>query len=152
MGWANYVQKVTSMTPTEMKKAIGEAIDGFYQNLRQKKEKAQQTGPGRKYIGQLPNQHGTAPGQFKRDLLPDPQAYFEAQGMKLRGRGEWRMTKCVFHDDSHASLSVNVHTGAYRCHACQAAGGDVLAFYRQQTGASFIDAAKGLGAWEVQHG
>ena len=51
MGWANYVQKVTNMTPTEMKKAIGEAIDGFYQNLRQTKEKAQQTGPGRKYIG-----------------------------------------------------------------------------------------------------
>jgi hypothetical protein len=39
MGWANYVQKVTNMTPTEMKKAIGEAIDGFYQNLRQKKKR-----------------------------------------------------------------------------------------------------------------
>ena len=151
MGWANYVQKVTNMTPIEMKKAIGEAIDGFYQNLRQKKEKAQGTGRTRG-IHQLPSQSGTASGQFKRDLLPDPQSYFEAQGMKLRGQGEWRMTKCVFHDDSHASLSVNVHTGAYRCHACQAAGGDVLAFHRQQTGASFIDAAKVLGAWEVQHG
>lgn len=139
------------MTPEKMKQLVGEAIGQFYANLRQTKEKAQ--GAGRvRGIHQLPFQSGTAPGQFKRDLLPDPQSFFEAQGMKLRGRGEWRMTKCVFHDDSHASLSVNVHTGAYRCHACQAAGGDVLAFHRQQTGTSFIDAAKALGAWEVQHG
>ncbi|PXX51045.1 CHC2 zinc finger domain-containing protein [Aquitalea magnusonii] len=138
------------MTPEKMKQLVGEAIGQFYANLRQKKETAQ--GVGREKIKQSSHYSGTAPGQFKRDLLPDPQSFFEAQGMKLRGQGEWRMTKCVFHDDSHASLSVNVHTGAYRCHACQAAGGDVLAFHRQQTGASFIDAAKALGAWEVQHG
>lgn len=134
------------MTPSEMKQAIGEAIEGFYRNLRQKKETAQQTGPGRKYIGQLPNQHGTASGQFNRDLLPDPQSFFEAQGMKLRGRGAWRMTKCVFHDDSRASLSVNVHTGAFRCHSCQASGGDVLAFHRLLTGKGFREAAAELGA------
>ncbi|NWK77225.1 CHC2 zinc finger domain-containing protein [Aquitalea sp. LB_tupeE] len=128
-----------------MKQAIGEAIDGFYRNLRQKKETAQ--GMGRsKGIHQLPSQSGTATGQFNRDLLPDPQAYFEAQGMKLRGRGAWRMTKCVFHDDSRASLSVNVHTGAFRCHSCQASGGDVLAFHRLLTGKGFREAAAELGA------
>lgn len=133
------------MTPEKMKQLVGEAIGQFYANLRQTKEKAQGTGRARG-IHQLPFQSGTAPGQFKRDLLPDPQSFFEAQGMQLRGRGAWRMTKCVFHDDSRASLSVNVHTGAFRCHSCQASGGDVLAFHRLLTGKGFRAAAAELGA------
>lgn len=30
--------------------------------------------------------------------------------------------KCPFHDDRQASLSINIETGQYRCHACDATG------------------------------
>ena len=142
-------QKGPPMTPEQMKSAINAAIKGF--NRSPIKEKAQAASKGQ--VKTFKRQYATGKGQFKRELLPGPLVFFEQhQQMQLRGRGAWRMTRCVFHEDSNASLSVNVENGAYRCHACQAHGGDVLAFYRQLTGASFVDAAQALGAWEVKHG
>ena len=85
--------------------------------------------------------------QFQRDLLPDALSYFEAEGLRLIGRGTWRTTRCVFHDDSRPSLSVNINTGGFKCHACGAHGGDVLAFHRQRHGLGFKDAAQALDAW-----
>ena len=32
------------------------------------------------------------------------------------------ITNCKFHEDTHASLSINLNTGAYFCHACSASG------------------------------
>jgi hypothetical protein len=86
---------------------------------------------------------------FDRNLLPDPTAYFEEQGLKLvgPGRAKWKTTECRFHDGSD-SMRVNTATGAYVCMAgCGAKGGDMLAYEIATTGADFIEAAKAIGAW-----
>ncbi len=83
---------------------------------------------------------------FQRAALPDPRAYFKSVGLRLVGRGRWRSVVCPFHDDAHPSLRVNIDTGAYKCMACGAKGGDVLAFHRQRHGLSFVQAARDLGA------
>ncbi|KPU88374.1 hypothetical protein APR50_39440 [Variovorax paradoxus] len=82
------------------------------------------------------------------DRLPDPQAYFEAQGLVLLGRGAWRTTRCAFHGGSD-SMRVNVRSGSFCCMAgCGARGGDVLAYHRAAHGLGFVEAAKDLGAWD----
>jgi len=83
---------------------------------------------------------------FKRELLPDAPRYFGATGLILIGRGTWRSALCPFHDDHSPSLRVNLETGAFRCMACNARGGDVLAFHRMRHGLSFLQAARDLGA------
>lgn len=86
-------------------------------------------------------------GRFDRSLLPDSATYFARVGVKLLGRGAWRSARCPFHDDARPSLRVHVPSGAWRCMACGMRGGDVLAFERARTGASFVAAARALGAW-----
>lgn len=86
-------------------------------------------------------------GEFLRDRLPDPVSYFESQGLRLVGRGPWRTAKCDFHDGSD-SLRIKVSNGAWVCMACQAKGGDLLAYHRAAHGLDFITAAKQLGAWQ----
>jgi DNA primase len=44
---------------------------------------------------------------------------------KVHRAGEWLPIKCPFHDDKHASASINRATSYFRCHAC-AARGDVI--------------------------
>ena len=83
---------------------------------------------------------------FDRNLLPDAAGYYEAEGLKLVGRGKWRTTECKFHDGSD-SMRINLATGAWVCMNCAAKGGDVLAYHMATTGEEFIDAAKSLGAW-----
>ena len=85
-------------------------------------------------------------GEFLKDHLPDPVTYFEAEGLKLTGRGKWRTTACNFHSGSD-SMRINTATGAWVCMACNAKGGDVLAYHRAEHGLDFISAAKALGAW-----
>lgn len=85
---------------------------------------------------------------FNRDQLPDPSAYFEEQGLKLKGprSAKWKSTECKFHGGRN-SMRVNMATGAWVCMACGVKGGDVLAYEIQSTGADFVDACKALGAW-----
>ena len=84
---------------------------------------------------------------FDRNALPEPPAYFEAQGLTFRERkGRWRTTRCDFHQGSD-SLRVNTSTGAWVCMSCGVHGGDVLSFEMQLTGADFVTAAKALGCW-----
>lgn len=90
---------------------------------------------------------GPARGQFARERLPAPAEYYQAQGLRLRGSGAWRSAICPFHADTQPSLRINVEHGCYRCMACGARGGDVLAFHQQRTGLSFSAAARELGAW-----
>ena len=87
--------------------------------------------------------------QFRRDGLPDPIGYFEREGLRLIGRGHWRSAMCPFHNDTQPSLRVNADTGAFRCMACGAKGGDVIAYHRQRHGLSFVQAARDLGAWRA---
>lgn len=88
-------------------------------------------------------------GGFHKRLLPPAKTFYEREGLKLHGRGEWRSALCPFHDDRNPSLKVNTLSGAFRCFSCNAHGGDVLAFHRLRTGMGFVEAAKALGAWEV---
>ena len=85
---------------------------------------------------------------FDRNLLPDPTAYFEEQGLKLTGprKAKWKTTECRFHDGSD-SMRVNTSSGAWVCMSCGKKGGDVLAYELAMTGADFVDAAKAVGAW-----
>ena len=85
---------------------------------------------------------------FHRDKLPDPTAYFENQGMSLKGppSAKWRTTACNFHGGSD-SLRINVATGAWVCMSCGEKGGDVLAYEIKVGGLEFVDAAKALGCW-----
>ena len=86
-------------------------------------------------------------GTFSRENLPEPIAYFEAEGLKLAGKGKWRTTECTFHGGSD-SMRVNTRTGAWVCMSCNAKGGDVLAHFMAEHGVDFISAAKLLGAWD----
>lgn len=86
-------------------------------------------------------------GEFRRDLLPDPLIYYASEGVELRGRGAWRDAVCPFHADTTPSLRVHAESGAYKCMACGAHGGDALAFHMQRHGLRFVEAARALGAW-----
>lgn len=87
--------------------------------------------------------------KFNRKKLPDPSIYYHAQGLKLVGGGEWRSTLCPFHDDTKPSLRIRLDSGSFRCMACGAHGGDVLAFHMQRYEMNFVDAAKALGSWGI---
>lgn len=90
-------------------------------------------------------------GSFVRALLPSPEEYYGGQLLRFKNHsGTWRQALCVFHEEKNASLSVNLETGGYICHACGAKGGDVLDFHRQRYALRFTDAAQALGAWEGQ--
>ncbi len=87
-------------------------------------------------------------GHFDRDRLPDPGKFYEQELGDLKGLTKWKTARCAFHGpDKNPSLSVNVETGGYHCHACGASGGDLIAFIRQRDGLSFVDACKRLGCW-----
>jgi hypothetical protein len=94
-------------------------------------------------------------GRFNRALLPAPLIVLNQLGIhpgKINARGYWRL-RCPFHKNGEElNPSFNLHhiQGHYRCHSCGAKGRDILQFYRQITGAPFIEAAVALGAWEVQ--
>jgi hypothetical protein len=85
---------------------------------------------------------------FDRNLLPDAVAYFENQGLTLKGprSAKWKTTTCNFHGGSD-SMRVNVTTGAWVCMSCGEKGGDVLTYEIKVSGAEFQDAAKSIGAW-----
>ena len=84
---------------------------------------------------------------FDRERLPEPLGYYESQGLTFRERkGRWRTTRCEFHQGSD-SMRVNTQTGAWCCMACNAHGGDVLAYEMAAHGLTFIEAAKALGCW-----
>jgi DNA primase len=84
---------------------------------------------------------------LRRDLLPVPTQYYREQGLKLVGGGEWKSAVCPFHNDTKPSLRIRLENGAFRCMACGAHGGDVLAFHMKKTGLPFKRAAQDLGAW-----
>jgi hypothetical protein len=83
---------------------------------------------------------------FDRNRLPEPEAYYTAELGTLHGRGTWRDAVCCFHQDARPSLRVNTQTGAFRCMACGAHGGDVLSFHMARYDLPFPAACKALGA------
>lgn len=100
-------------------------------------------------LGKYKN-NGTDGAKFglNRALLPDVVEYLTARGYAVKGRGEWRVMLCPFHDDSTPSLRINSRKGCFKCMSCEAKGGDLIAFHQKLTGKPFIEACKDLGAWE----
>ncbi|HEX7128728.1 MAG TPA: CHC2 zinc finger domain-containing protein [Rhodanobacteraceae bacterium] len=91
-------------------------------------------------------------GRFRRDRLPSAATFYTADLDKLgkpNGNG-WAMARCPFHDDAHASLSVNLRGGHFRCHACGARGPGIVAFVMLRDNLDFEGACRSLGAWEVR--
>lgn len=87
--------------------------------------------------------------KFDKNKLPHPHAYFtNTVGLKLKGSNTWQMAKCPFHEDKHASLSVNVSIGCFKCMACGASGGDIISFEMKHKDISFKQACINLGIWE----
>jgi hypothetical protein len=85
---------------------------------------------------------------FDRARLPTVAHYYQPIFGDLRFNASgWTQVRCVFHQDGHASLSIHCERGAFRCFACGARGGDVLAFEMLRSGADFKSAARALGAW-----
>ena len=68
--------------------------------------------------------------KYVRSNLPSPETYWTTHGVTFKTKKGWAMARCIFHDDTHASLGINVETGGFICHACGAKGGDVLSAYR----------------------
>jgi hypothetical protein len=86
---------------------------------------------------------------FDRYRLPAVADYFRPIFGELRFNASgWAQVRCVFHEDGHASLSIHRERGAFRCFACNARGGDMLAFEMLRSGADFTSAARTLGAWQ----
>jgi hypothetical protein len=85
---------------------------------------------------------------YEREKLPDPVSYYEYQGLNLRGslKAPWRTTECRFHGGSD-SMRIKVANGAFRCMACEARGGDVIAYHMAAYCLDFVQASKELGAW-----
>ena len=83
-------------------------------------------------------------------MLPDAAAYYRSEGLTLIGAGEWKSAICPFHEDRRPSLRIHILHGCFRCMACGAKGGDVLAFHRRRYGLGFIEAAQALGAWRLE--
>ena len=88
---------------------------------------------------------------LNRALLPTPLNYLAQHDLKLKnGSGDWRLMLCPFHDDTNSSLSFNLKNGAFKCFACGAKGGDLIAFHMLRTALPFVEACKNLGAWSAQ--
>ena len=86
---------------------------------------------------------------LQRNSLPSPHAYLiQRQLIKHSARGEWVLITCPVHkggEEKRPSLSVSLLDGHFRCFACGAAGGDILALHRLITGQTFMQAVRDLG-------
>jgi DNA primase len=84
-----------------------------------------------------------------KDSLPTPLHYLTTRELLKRPvRGEWAVITCPSHKggaEKTPSLSVSLVDGHFRCFACGASGGDVVALHRLITGRKFVDAVRDLG-------
>jgi len=87
--------------------------------------------------------------QLDRDSLPSPLTYLTERGaLTTKARGEWAQIRCPVHkggNEHNASLGVSLVDGHFRCHACGAKGGDIIALHRLTTGLGFREAVRDLG-------
>lgn len=60
---------------------------------------------------------------------------------------------CVFHEDRHkGNFKININTGAFKCFACSAKGGDVIAFTQLCHNLTFKEALKHLiNEWSLKN-
>ena len=76
------------------------------------------------------------------------RAVLDALDVHYSDRPGWRPIRCPNpdHDDAHASASINLDEGAFKCHGC-GAGGDAWTVIQLQTGATFVGAKR----WVAEH-
>lgn len=87
---------------------------------------------------------------FYTGLFPTPKDYYRQQYPGLHPLDkEWISVKCCFHDDNRPSLRINLVTGAFRCFACSANGGNIIAFHCQRYHLSFRAAVEFLGGQKL---
>ena len=81
--------------------------------------------------------------------LPSPLTYLTKRALlKTKVRGEWASICCPVHKggaESHPSMRLSLVDGHYKCMACGASGGDIVALHRLLTGLGFVDAVRELG-------
>jgi CHC2 zinc finger len=117
---------------------------------------SRQTSQGQKLTTSNPNDTHFAAARkafsnrkLNRDSLPSPAKYLNEHGMLAKApRGEWVSITCPVHaggNESNPSLRVSLIDGHFKCMACSAKGGDVIALHRLITGASFMEAVLDLG-------
>lgn len=87
------------------------------------------------------NQH------FDKAKLPPPHNFYAAQFTLRRSTRTWVNVSCPFHDDKRPSMSLNLESGAFKCHACGVRGGDIVDFYMKKNDCNFKSAVQALGAW-----
>lgn len=96
---------------------------------------------------------GREPRQIRGDLdrqsLPTPLAYLAQHGaLKRPPRGEWAAICCPAHkggEEQHPSMRICLIDGHFRCMACGASGGDLIALHRLVTGLGFREAVRDMG-------
>lgn len=74
-----------------------------------------------------------------RDKSLELQATLEYYGLDFVPERRNAPVRCPFHDDSHASGSVDLEAGVYQCHTCGAQG-DAIALIEKQEGCDFKSA------------
>ena len=84
-----------------------------------------------------------------RTSFPSPIGYLKRSGLiKAKPIGDWATIKCPVHkagSERKPSMRVNLMDGHFRCMACGAKGGDIIALHRLRTGQKFQDAVIDLG-------
>ena len=113
------------------------------------KEKA---APARTATHNYPNQSNKSTHKPQSNLdksgLTSPSVVLDVLGIKYKLSIAGLGVHCPFHKggkEHNPSLLMNTKYGHYKCFACGAKGGDVIAFYRAVTGAGFVEALKALG-------
>ena len=98
---------------------------------------------GRMHPGDPKNQGRCA---SSHEQLPDAVAYYQNRyPNEISASTGWVTVRCPFHNDKNPSLSINLDSGGFCCHACGERGSNVIEFHRKLKGISFTEAAKELG-------
>ena len=84
--------------------------------------------------------------QQLKEQLPTPRNYYTASfpTITFTSSLHWHLICCCFHDENTPSLSLNFTHGGFNCFACNARGGDVVAFHRLRYGLDFKEAMRQL--------
>lgn len=80
--------------------------------------------------------------RFNYPPLPTPKAFYSRYSLSVKNDG-WNMAKCPFHDDKHASLSINGTHGGFICHACGVKG-NMIGFYMRYHNTDFKTAIRAI--------
>jgi DNA primase len=76
--------------------------------------------------------------------------YLTEHGLLVgKPRAEWALIRCPSHKgggEAHPSLGISLIDGHFKCHTCEAKGGDIVALHQLRTGLGFREAVIDLGA------